>query len=122
MTPITILLADDHRLVRQGIRSLLQGNPDFVVIGEVADGLEALEMVERQSPDIVLMDVMMPNLNGLDAARIISQRKLNTKVIILSMHANTTYAVRALKYGAVGYVLKDSDLSEIQKAIYAAHE
>lgn len=122
MTPITILLADDHKLVRQGIRSLLESNPDFLVIAEVADGLEAVEIIEKRAPDIALMDVMMPNLNGLDAARIISQRKLATKVVILSMHANTTYAVRALRNGAVGYVLKDSDLSEIQEAIYAAHE
>jgi two-component system, NarL family, response regulator NreC len=122
MSTITILLADDHRLVRQGIRSLLEGNPDFEVIGEVSDGLQALDAIEKNEPDVVLMDVMMPNLNGLDAARILSRRKVRTKVIMLSMYANSTYAVRALKSGAVGYVLKDSDLSEIEQAIYAAHE
>ena len=117
MTPIRIILADDHKLVRQGMRSLLESHPGFEVIGEASDGEEALKLMETLSPDIAFMDVMMPNLNGIEAAKIAQQRGLKTKLIFLSMHANSTYAVRALRSGALAYVLKDSDFSEILQAI-----
>jgi two-component system, NarL family, response regulator NreC len=117
MKPIRILLADDHTLVRQGIRSLLEGQHGFDVIGEATDGIEAVDLIEREHPDVALMDIMMPNLNGLDATKQLTQLKIATKIIILSMHANSTYAIRALKSGAVGYLLKDADQEEIFNAI-----
>ena len=117
MPPIRIILADDHKLVRQGMRSLLESHPGFEVIGEANDGEEALKLMETLSPDIAFMDVMMPNLNGIEAAKIARQRGCKTKLIFLSMHANSTYAVRALQSGALAYLLKDSDFTEILQAI-----
>jgi len=117
MTPIKIILADDHKLVRQGMRSLLESHPGLEVIGEASDGEEALKLMETLSPDIAFMDVMMPNLNGIEAAKIAHQRGLKTRLIFLSMHANSTYAVRALQSGALAYLLKDSDFTEILQAI-----
>jgi DNA-binding NarL/FixJ family response regulator len=117
MAPIRIILADDHKLVRQGMRSLLESHPGFEVIGEASDGEEALKLMETLSPDIAFLDVMMPNLNGIEAAKIARQRGLKTKLIFLSMHANSTYAVRALQSGALAYLLKDSDFNEILQAI-----
>jgi len=117
MPPIKIILADDHKIVRQGIRSLLESQPGFEIIGEASNGVEALKLMETLLPDIAFMDVMMPNLNGVEVAKIARKRKLKTKLIFLSMHANPTYAVRALENGALAYVLKDSDFSEILQAV-----
>jgi two-component system response regulator NreC len=117
MSDIRIFLVDDHKLVRQGIRSFLEAHPGFTVIGDVSDGTEAVTFVERERPDVVLMDISLPKLNGLDATREIVERKVRTKVIILSMHANSMYAVRALRCGAVGYLMKDADQEEIILAI-----
>jgi DNA-binding NarL/FixJ family response regulator len=122
MRPIKIILADDHKLVRLGIRSLLEAQPGFEVCGEASDGEEALKLIETLSPDIAIFDVMMPNLNGIEAAKLARQRGLKTRIIFLSMHANTTYAVRALQSGALGYVLKDADFDEILQAIENAME
>ncbi|MBM3150773.1 MAG: response regulator transcription factor [Chloroflexi bacterium] len=119
MKTIRVLLADDHRLVRQGLRALLEARPGFIVVGEVADGAEAVELAEKEQPDVVLMDISMPNLNGLEATRQITQRKIETRIVILSMHASSSYAVRALKCGASGYILKDADQEEIIQAIQA---
>jgi DNA-binding NarL/FixJ family response regulator len=117
MPPIKIILVDDHKIVRQGMRSLLESQPGFEVIGEAGDGEEALKLMETLSPDIAFMDVMMPNLNGIEVAKIARQRGVKTKLIFLSMHANSTYAVRALQSGALAYVLKDSDFTEILQAM-----
>ena len=117
MMHIKIILADDHKLVRQGVRSLLEAQPGFEVIGEASDGQEAFKLIETLSPDIAFLDVMMPNLNGIETAKLVRQRELKTKIIFLSMHANATYAVRALQSGALGYVLKDSDFSEVLNAV-----
>jgi len=117
MSRIKIILADDHNLVRQGMRSLLNAQPGFEVVGEAKDGQEAIKLIESLSPDIAFFDVMMPNLNGIEAAKIVRQRGLKTKIIFLSMHANATYAVRALQSGALAYILKDSDFAEILQAI-----
>lgn len=117
MPPIKIVLVDDHKLVRQGLRSLLESHPGFEVVGEASDGNAALQLIEELSPDIAFMDVMMPNLNGIEAAKIAQQRGLKTKLIFLSMHTNSTYVVRSLQSGAMGYLLKDSDFSEILQAI-----
>lgn len=117
MPPIKIVLVDDHKLVRQGLRSLLESHPGFEVVGEASDGNAAIQLIEELSPDIAFMDVMMPSLNGIEAAKIAQQRGLKTKLIFLSMHTNSTYVVRSLQSGAMGYLLKDSDFSEILQAI-----
>ncbi len=122
MRHVKIIIADDHRLVRQGIRSLLEDQPGYEVIGEANDGEEALKLIETLSPDVILMDVMMPNLNGIETAKIIKQRGFQVKIILLSMHANASYAVRGLQNGALAYVLKDSDFNEILQAIEHALE
>jgi DNA-binding NarL/FixJ family response regulator len=122
MLPIKIILVDDHKIVRQGMRSLLESHPGFEVIGEARDGEEALKLMETLTPDIAFMDVMMPNLNGIEVAKIARQRGLKTKLIFLSMHANSTYAVRALQSGALAYVLKDADFIEILQAIQSVME
>jgi two-component system, NarL family, response regulator NreC len=118
--PITVLLADDHKLIRQGMKAMLGSQNDIQVIGEAADGNEALSMADTLRPDVVLLDVMMPNLNGIEVAYQIHQRGLKTRIVILSMHANASYAVRALHNGALGYVIKDADFSEIIAAIRSA--
>jgi DNA-binding NarL/FixJ family response regulator len=117
MRHVTILLADDHKLVRQGVRSLLETYPEFEIIGEASDGQEAFKLIESLQPNIAILDVMMPNLNGIEAAKLVRQHGLKTRLIFLSMHSNATYAVRALHSGALGYVLKEADFSEILQAI-----
>jgi two-component system response regulator NreC len=104
----TIVLADDHHIVRQGLRRLLEDEPDFQVVGDTGDGLEALQLVERLQPDVLVVDLAMPGLSGLEVTRQVCQRSPQTRVIILSMYANEAYVLEALKNGAAGYVLKES--------------
>jgi two-component system response regulator NreC len=104
----TIALADDHHIVRQGLRRLLEDEPDFQVVGDTGDGLEALQLVERLQPDVLVVDLAMPGLSGLEVTRQVCQRSPQTRVIILSMYANEAYVLEALKNGAAGYVLKES--------------
>lgn len=113
----TIVLADDHQVVRLGIRSLLEAEPDFSVIGEAADGVEADRIVERMKPDVLIIDLMMPGINGLEVTRHVSQRVPTTRVIILSMHANESYVLEALRQGASAYVLKESSAHDIIHAV-----
>lgn len=113
----TIVLADDHQVVRQGLRALLEAEPAYVVVGEAADGLEAVDLVERVKPDVLIIDVMLPGLNGLDATRQVRQRCPTTRVIVLSMHANEGFVMEALRNGAAGYVVKDSSITELTRAI-----
>ncbi len=113
----TIVLAEDHHIVRQGVRALLETEPDFVIVGEASDGLEAVEVVERLKPDVLIVDLMMPGLNGLEVTRQISHSKVRCRVIILSMYNNEGYVLEALKNGAVGYVLKDSRAAELVQAV-----
>jgi two-component system response regulator NreC len=117
---ITLVLAEDHHIVRQGIRSLLEAEPGFKVIGEVSDGLEAVRMVEKLQPDILVLDLMMGGLNGLEVARQVSAHSPKTAIIILSMYNNEAYVLEALKAGAKGYVLKDSTAAELVKAVQEA--
>lgn len=117
MRHITIVLADDHQLVRQGMRALLEANPEFTVVGEASDGQTALQLIENLQPEIAILDMVMPNLNGIETAKQVRLRGWKTRLIFLSMHANATYAVRALHSGALGYVLKESDFSEMLQAI-----
>lgn len=117
MKKITVLLADDHRLLREGIKSLLEKAPDIEVVGEANDGTEALAKAQALSPDVVLMDISMPGMNGLEATRQIKALKPATKVLILSMHESNQYISQFLRSGASGYVLKDSAGSELAGAI-----
>lgn len=117
MSLVTIVLVDDHKLIRQGIRSLLEAQQRYEVVGEANDGREGFELIERVSPDIAIIDMMIPNLNGIEIARLVNQRGLRTKILILTMCDTATYAVRALQGGALGYILKDSDFFEILHAI-----
>jgi DNA-binding NarL/FixJ family response regulator len=114
---IKVLLADDHRVVLQGLIALLEDDPDIAVVGEASDGLEALELTVKLKPDILVMDLMMPNLNGLEVARLLQKKNNPTKVIILSMHDSEPYVVQALKHGVMGYIPKDSSAEELVKAI-----
>jgi DNA-binding NarL/FixJ family response regulator len=117
MKPIRVLLAEDHTLVRAGFQALLRDLPGIQVIAEAGDGREALHLVETQRPDVVLMDITMPGLNGLDATAQIASDFPEVGVIILSMHADEEYVLRALHVGATGYLLKDADIVEFQCAI-----
>src|SRR5512133_742212 len=102
-----ILLADDHALVRAGIRALLQALPGVDVVGETGNGLDALDRVRREAPDVVLLDITLPGLNGLDVADRITRMGVDTRVLILSMHASAEYAARSFAVGAAGYLNKD---------------
>lgn len=117
--PIRLLLADDHKLMREGLRALLSGESDIEVIGEASNGREIVKMVEDSSPDIVLMDISMPQLNGIDATRQIEDLPGNTRVIALSMHADRLFVQGVLKAGAAGYILKDSAFEELAQAVRA---
>jgi DNA-binding NarL/FixJ family response regulator len=114
---IKILLVDDHAIVRQGLHSLLEKEPDIEVVGEAEDGREALELVSKLMPDVVIMDITMPNLNGVDATRQITHEFPKVKVIALSMHSDRTFVVSMLKAGASGYVLKECLSDELVEAI-----
>ena len=115
--PIRILLADDHTVVRDGLRALLEKQPDMAVVAEAADGRESVQMAEEQSPDVVVMDIAMPNMNGIEATRRILAANPKTAVVILSMHQDESYVLRSLKAGAKGYLLKDSLRSDVIEAI-----
>lgn len=114
---ITIVLADDHKLVREGIRLLLAAEPDLSVIGEVTDGLKVVQTVEKLAPRVLVLDLMMPGLNGLEIARQVSAKCPSTRVMILSMHANEAYVVEALRNGATGYCLKEASGTEMIEAV-----
>lgn len=120
MTPVRILIADDHALVRAGFRSLLEKIDDCEVVADVGDGREAVRLIGQLQPDVVLMDVKMPGLNGLEATARVTRDFPNVRVVILSMYANEEYVVQALRAGAVGYLLKDAATAELQLAIQAA--
>jgi len=119
VSAIRIVLADDHALVRAGVRSLLASIAGVEVVAEAGDGHEVLALVEKWRPRLVLMDIAMPGLNGLEATARLSKSHPETAVIILSMHAAEEYALQAMRAGASGYLLKDADLSELELAIGA---
>lgn len=117
---IKIVLADDHRIVREGFRALLASQKDFQIIGETGDGLEAIRLVEQLKPDVLVIDILMPSLSGLEVTRQVTQRVTNTRVVILSMHSNEAYVLQALKNGASGYVLKDATSAELIRGVREA--
>jgi DNA-binding NarL/FixJ family response regulator len=116
---LKLLLADDHQIVRQGLRAILEAERDFELVGEAADGLEAVRLVERLAPDVLVLDLMMPGIGGLEVARQVARRASHTRIVILSMHSNIAYVVEALRAGATGYVLKESGAEELVAAIRA---
>jgi two-component system, NarL family, response regulator NreC len=117
---ITVVLVDDHPIVRQGVRSLLEGEVDCQVVGEAADGLTALDLIAQARPDVVIVDVQLPDLNGLEVARRVRQRALDTRVVMLSMFADEAYVLEALRHGVAAYVLKASATSDLVAAVHAA--
>ncbi len=114
---VTLLLADDHPIVRQGLRHLLESEPEFRIVGEAEDGIEALRLSERLKPDILVVDMMMPGLNGLEVLRQIKKLSPATRTIVLSMQSADAYVIEALNNGAAGYVLKDTGPSELVDAV-----
>jgi len=117
MSKTTVVLADDHAIVRQGLRAVLEATSEFAVVGEVADGLQVPEVVERLRPKVLVLDLMMPGLNGLEITRQVRHRCRETRVVILSMHADEPYVAEALRNGAAGYVLKDASTTEVAQAV-----
>ena len=116
---LRIILADDHTILRNGLRLLLERQPDLAVIGEAGNGREAIDLAEREEPDVVIMDIAMPVLNGIEAAQRISSAHPRTAIIILSVHSDEAYILRALKAGARGYLLKDSPEGDLIQAVHA---
>jgi two-component system, NarL family, response regulator NreC len=119
---IRILIADDHRVLRAGLRLLLERQVGFEVVAEAADGRQTVDLVRSHSPDVVLLDIAMPNLNGIEAARQIHGHQPGVGIIILSMHADESYLLRALKSGAKGYLLKDASEDDVTQAVRAVNE
>ena len=118
MFSVRILLADDHTILRKGLRLLLEREPGFGVVAEASNGKEAVEAVARELPDVVIMDIAMPMLNGIEATKRISAEHPKTAVIVLSVHSDESYILRALKAGARGYLLKDSAESDLIHAVH----
>jgi len=114
---VRVLLADDHVIVREGLKKLLDGEPDITVVGEAADGIEALEKAKALRPDIVLLDITMPRLSGLEAVPLMKEALSNVKIVVLSMHKREAYVHQVFSSGALGYVLKASSSDEILEAV-----
>src|ERR1700678_3991393 len=119
---IRIILADDHTVMRSGLRLLLERQPNLQVVGEASDGRQAVDMAAAEKPDVVVMDIAMPHLNGVEAARQIVLRSPATAIAILSMHSDESYVIRSLKAGARAYLLKDSAEADLIAAIQAITE
>jgi DNA-binding NarL/FixJ family response regulator len=121
MKPITILLADDHPLVREGVRSSFKDSKHFLVVAEAGDGEAALRLARKVKPNIVMLDVTMPRMNGLETARRIRGELPKTAIIVLSVHADTAYIQEMMRLGARGYLLKDCGPMELRRAVEAVH-
>lgn len=117
MIPIDILIADDHMLVREGIKQLLELEGDFKVIGEAGDGYECLELINKLKPDVVLLDINMPNCNGLEVLKQLKKNNIRQNVLILTIHNEVEYLLKAVEIGVNGYILKDSESTVLKKAI-----
>jgi DNA-binding NarL/FixJ family response regulator len=114
---VTVLLADDHPIVRHGLRHLFEDAPDIKIVGEASDGLQAVQLTEKLKPNVLILDIMMPDLNGLEVLRQVKERSPSTCSIVLSMQSADIYVVEALKAGALGYVLKETGPSELLNAV-----
>src|SRR3954470_5793002 len=121
MEKITVLLADDHTVVRQGLRALLAAEEDIEIVGEAGDGRQAVQMVKKLMPDVVVMDIAMPQLNGLEATRQITHTVPSTKVLVLSSYSDDEYVQQLTEAGAAGYLIKQTAANELLKAIREAH-
>ncbi len=117
---VRILLADDHKVVRQGLRALLDSEADFEVVGEAGDGLEAVRLVEQVKPDILVLDLMMGGITGLEVIRQVGRRYPHTGIVVLSMYGNESYVVEALRAGAKAYILKEAASDELLRAVREA--
>jgi len=118
---INIVLADDHTIIRDGIKYLLEEENDLIIIGEASNGIEALEIVKEKQPDILIIDVRMPKMNGIEAVKILNSKITKTKAIVLSMHDSEEYILEAIEAKAMGYLLKDAGKEEILKAIHTVY-
>ena len=118
---VNVLLADDHRMIREGLKQLLEMDPGIEVVGEAGDGYECLNLANKTKPNIVLLDLNMPNLDGLQVLNIMKQQKMMCKVIILTIHNEVDYLIKALDNGCDGYVLKDSDFDTLKRAIFSVY-
>ncbi|CAM4109290.1 response regulator transcription factor [Zobellia nedashkovskayae] len=118
----SIILADDHSLVRDGIRALLESESDLKVIAEASDGIEAIEMVNKNTPDLLIIDIRMPRMTGIEAVEKLSAQNSPVKCIILSMHDSEEYILKSVKAGALGYLLKDTGKTEFIKAIHTVRD
>lgn len=119
MRKTRVLLADDHQLMRSGVRLMLERETDLAVVGEACDGREAVALVKTLKPEVVVMDIGMPNLNGIEAARQMTAENPQLAIVMVSMHSDESYVLRALKAGARGYLLKDSAEADLIKAVHA---
>src|SRR6201987_4047079 len=119
MRKTRVLLADDHQLMRSGVRLMLEREPDLAVVGEASDGREAVALAKSLKPEVVVMDIGMPNLNGIEAALQMTQSNSELAIVMVSMHSDETYVLRALKAGARGYLLKDSAEADLIKGVHA---
>src|SRR6202043_1679310 len=122
MKKIRILLADDHSLIRRGLRLVIEQQPDLAVVGEASDGREAVSLAASLKPDVAVLDIGMPNLNGIEAAKQITEGESGAAVVILSMYSDEPYRLRELKAGARGYLLKDSAEADLVRAIRSVAE
>src|SRR5258706_404224 len=122
MKKIRILLADDHTLIRGGLRLIIEQHPDLSVVGEAEDGRQAVALAASLKPDVAVLDIGMPNLNGIEAAKQITEGDSGAAVVVLSMHRDETYILRALKAGVRGYLLKDSAESDLVRAVRSVAE
>ena len=117
---IRVVLVDDHDIVRQGLRTLLEEHPDIQVVGDVADGFQALDLVERTRPDVFVVDLSLPGLSGLEVIRLVRQRLPKIRIVVLSMYSNVAHVAEALRSGAMAYVVKEDGIRELVTAVRAA--
>jgi two-component system, NarL family, response regulator NreC len=116
----SVLIADDHVVVRRGLRALFESEPDITVVGEACDGLQALDLVAQLQPDVLVLDLVLPDVSGMSVLKQLTDRHEPTRVVVLSMHAGDAYVAEALRYGAFGYVVKDASASELVQAVHHA--
>ncbi len=121
MSKIKVLIVDDHQLIRQGIIQLIEMDEGITVVGEAKDGIECLSLLKKTKPDVILLDINMPNKNGLEVLRTVKEKKKNIKVLILTIHDETEYLLNAVESGADGYILKESGFDELREAIYTVY-
>ncbi|NLK29298.1 MAG: response regulator transcription factor [Clostridiales bacterium] len=119
--PINIMIADDHLMVREGIKQLLELDGDIIVNAEADDGVQCIDLLKQKQTDVLLLDINMPNMNGLQVLKYLREKKVNLKILILTIHNEVEYLARAIDIGVDGYVLKDSESSLLKKAIYCVY-